>query len=280
MKKNNSNPNGKNNSSLYKKPLLTTKEAARLLKVGVQTIKNYIYQGKIKSFKTPGGHHRILRSELPIQLEETFMEELKNGTKEFIKANGKRPEIDLHETHLVIIKALVKALAMREACATSEEHPDFAADCSLRMAERLNLSDEAKKTLELASHLRDIGNIGVSEQILGKPGKLTEQEYMVVKEHPKIAERIVDGVKFLEKTRPLIRHHHEKYSGSGYPDGIKGEDIPLGARIIAIAGVYQALLSDRSYRKAYSKQEAVDIIRESAGTQFDPKLVDLFCEVI
>ncbi|MDP8230582.1 MAG: HD domain-containing phosphohydrolase [Candidatus Gorgyraea atricola] len=266
-----------NNSSLYKKPVLTTKEAAKLLKVGVQTIKNYIYQGKIKSFKTPGGHHRILRSDLPAQLEETFMAELKNGTEQLIRTNGAKAAHDTHESYLVIIKALVKALEMRET--RDDSHLDFAAKCSLKMAQRLDLPEEEKKNLELAALLRDIGKIGVSEQILGKPGKLTEQEFMVIKEHPKIAERIVSDIEFLEKTKPLVRHHHERMDGSGYPDGLSGKNIPLGARIIAITGVYQALISDRPYRKAYSEEDAKAIIKKSSGSQFDPKLVDLFFEV-
>ena len=267
-----------NNLSLYKKPILTTKEAARLLKVGVQTIKNYIYQGKIKSFKTPGGHHRILRQDLPAQLEEAFMEELTNGTNEFIKTNGNKIHQDPHETYIVIIRALVKALEMRET--RDDAYLGFTAKCSLKIAERLNLSAEEKRTVELAAFLRDIGKIGVSEQILRKSGKLTEQEFKVIKEHPKIAERIVSDIKFLEKTKPLVRHHHESFNGSGYPDGLKGEDIPLGARIIAIGDVYQALISNRSYRKAYSGKEAKAIIKESSGSQFDPDLVNVFLEIV
>ena len=192
--------NGKenhNNPSLHEKPVLTTKEAAKLLKVGVQTIKNYIYQGKIKSFKTPGGHHRILRSDLPSQLEEAFMGEFKSGAEEFIKTDGNKIHQDPHETYL-IIKALVKALEVNGA--RSDAHLDFATKCSLKIAQRLSFSDEEKKNLELAALLRDIGKIGVSEQILGKQGKLTEQEFMVIKEHPKIAERIVSDIKFLENT--------------------------------------------------------------------------------
>ena len=272
MKNNNKN----NHTALYKKSILTTKEAAKLLKVGVQTIKNYIYQGKIKSFKTPGGHHRILRSDMPAQLESTFLEEIKNGTQEFIKTNGDR--VDTHETYLLVLKALVKALEIREGC--ESDQPDFTARYSLEIAQRLNMDEDEKKTLELASLLRDIGKIGVSEQILGKPDELTEQEYMVIKEHPKIAERIVSDIKFLEDARPLIRHHHEWIDGTGYPDGLKGEKIPLGARILAIAGVFQALLSERPYRKAYSKQEAIRIIRENSGSQFDPKLANLFFEIV
>lgn len=271
------NNNKNNNSSLYKKPVLTTKEAARLLKVGVQTIKNYIYTGKLKSFKTPGGHHRILRSDLPTQLKDAFMEELKNGTETLMKANGYKDHPDVHETYLVLVKALVKALEIRETSCASDL--DSTVKWCLRMAARLNLSIEERKTLELASLLRDIGKIGVSEQILGKPGKLSEEEYMLVKEHPKIAERIVGDVKFLEKTKPLIRHHHERFSGNGYPDGLSGEEIPLGARILGVVGVYQALVSDRPWRKAYSEEDAIKIIKESAGTQFDPRLVDLFLDV-
>jgi len=261
--------NKDNQFNLYKKTVLTTREAAKLLKVGVQTIKNYIYQGKIKSFKTPGGHHRVMRSDLPAQLKETFVEESKSGSG----------SPDIHGTYLNIIKALSKALTMREA--REAGHKDFAVGyyCTT-MAERLNLPEEEKKTLELAYLLRDLGKIGISEQILAKPGRLTEQEYAVVKEHPKIAERIVSDIKFLENTKPLIRHHHENFDGAGYPDGLKGENIPLGARILGIAAVFQALVSDRSYRKAYSKEEAIKIIRENSGSQFDPKLANLFLEIV
>jgi len=271
------NNNNKNNiASLYKKSILTTKEAAKLLKVGVQTIKNYIYQGKIKSFKTPGGHHRILRSDLPAQLESTFLEEIKNGTQESIKTNIDK--IDTHETYLLVLKALVKALEVREGCESNQ--PDFTARYSLEIAQRLNMDEDEKKTLELASLLRDIGKIGVSEQILGKPDKLTEQEYMIIKEHPKIAERIVSDIKFLEDTKPLIRHHHEWIDGTGYPDGLKGENIPLGARVLAIADVFQALLSERPHRKAYSREEAIKIIRQNSGSQFDTILANLFLESV
>lgn len=273
----NGKENNNNHTSLYRKSILTTKEAAKLLKVGVQTIKNYIYQGKIKAFKTPGGHHRILSSDLPTQLKDTFMEELKNGTEALIKTNGNKLDTDSHQTYLVIIRALVKALEMRDVCKVGQS--DFAVACSLKMAKQFNLSVEEEKTLELASLLRDIGKIGVSEQILGKPGKLTEQEFMVVKEHPRIGENIVGEIRFLEKTKPLIRHHHERFDGEGYPDRLSGDQIPLGARILGIAGVYQALISDRPYRKAYSEDEAKEIIKESSGTQFDPKLVDMFLNI-
>jgi len=271
--------NNKNNgSSLYKKPILTTKEAGKLLKVGVQTIKNYIYKGKLKSFKTPGGHHRILRSDLPTQIKDIFMEELKNGTEAFIKKDNIELTPNLHETYLIIIKALAKALEIKDA--SKERHSDFAVNCALKMAQRLNLTEQERENLEFATLLKDIGKIEVSERILEKPGNLSEEEYSIVKRYPRIGEKIVGEINFLEDTKPLIRHHQEMFNGKGYPDGLAGEDIPLGARILAIAGTYQALISDRPYRRAFSKEEAVRIIKENSGTQFDPKLVDLFLSIV
>ena len=268
-----------NHSSLYKKPILTTKEAAKLLKVGVQTIKNYIYKGKLKSFKTPGGHHRILRSDLPTQIKDIFMEELKNGTEGIIKKEGAEVSPpDIHETYLVIIKALVKALEIRDA--GKERHADFAVKCALKMAQQLNLTEEEKENLEFAALLKDIGKVEINEKILEKPDKLTEDEFSIIKEHPKIGERIVSEINFLQDTKPLIRHHQEMFNGRGYPDGLSGENIPLGARILAVAGAYQALISDRPYRKAFSKEDAISIIKQNSGTQFDPKLVDLFLSVV
>ena len=119
-----------------------------------------------------------------------------------------------------------------------------------------------------------------AESILEKPGRLTPEEYEIVKKHPVIGADIISVAGFLRDIVPLILCHHERYDGAGYPRGLKGEEIPLGARIIAVADVYEALTSDRPYHKAISKEEAVVILKEGSGTQFDERILKVFLDVI
>jgi len=135
-----------------------------------------------------------------------------------------------------------------------------------------------KKKLELAALLHDVGKVRVSEDILAKPGKLSDEEYDIVKEHPRIGENIAGEIEYLETAKPFIRHHHEMFNGTGYPDKLSKKDIPLGARIISIAEVYSSLICDVPYRPALKEQEAKDIIRKNSGEMFDPELVNLFLE--
>ena len=113
-----------------------------------------------------------------------------------------------------------------------------------------------------------------------KNRKLTEEEYERVKKHPEIAVDIIRSIRNLHSVIPIILHHHERWNGKGYPEGLKGEDIPLESRIIAVADVYHALTSNRPYRKAYSKNEAMEIIKNSSGTDFDPKIVEIFLKIL
>ena len=148
------------------------------------------------------------------------------------------------------------------------------------IAHALGLPKDEIETIKEASALHDLGKIGIPEKILLKPGKLTEREREIIKEHPQIGVDIIRPLHFLRNMIPLIRHHHEWWNGRGYPDRLKKEAIPLGARIIAIADVYQALTSDRPYHKAYQKEESLRIIKDGAGTQFDPKIVETFLAVL
>ncbi|MGA1826024.1 MAG: HD-GYP domain-containing protein [bacterium] len=131
-----------------------------------------------------------------------------------------------------------------------------------------------------AGRLHDIGKIGLPESIINKPDKLTEDEYNEVKKHSIIGANMINLVDDLSQYAPLIRHHHERWDGNGYPDGLKEEDIPLGARILAIADTYTALTSARPYRKTYSPDEAAVEILRCKNTQFDPDLVDVFIEAL
>jgi len=128
--------------------------------------------------------------------------------------------------------------------------------------------------------LHDLGKIGVSEKILLKKSKLTKREFEEIKKHPQIGADILRPIQFLRNIIPLVFYHHEKWDGSGYPSGIKGEEIPIGVRIIAIADVYQALTSDRPYRKAYKKEKAIAILKKGSGCQFDPRITGIFLRIL
>ncbi|MCX5702165.1 MAG: diguanylate cyclase [Candidatus Omnitrophica bacterium] len=147
------------------------------------------------------------------------------------------------------------------------------------IAKALGISGESIENIQQASMLHDLGKVGISEEILSKPTNLTEEEFMKIKAHPQIGADIIRPIQFMQSVIPLIRHHHERWDGRGYPAELKGKEIPIGARIIAVADAYQALTSDRPYRKAYSKEEAIRIIQEEAGSHFDPEIVKIFTEI-
>lgn len=144
------------------------------------------------------------------------------------------------------------------------------------------------KSLVKAAALHDIGKIGVPDNILLKPGKLTDEEFEVIKTHTTIGSDIIASIStegmldesgFLARAQEICRSHHERWDGSGYPDGLAGEDIPLSARILSVLDVYDALISPRCYKPAFLHEQAINIIIEGSGTQFDPKLVEIFLEI-
>jgi putative two-component system response regulator len=156
-------------------------------------------------------------------------------------------------------------------------HCDRLSAYSVAMAERLGLSREQQIALRRAGVVHDIGKIGVPETILLKKGSLTPEEWALMKEHPVIGERICAPLKSFRLILPIIRHHHEKMDGSGYPDGLKGDRIPLTARILQITDIYDALTTDRPYRAALSQDEAFRTMREEARRGWwDPFLIDHF----
>jgi len=148
------------------------------------------------------------------------------------------------------------------------------------IAEKLKVEEETKKILMEGALLHDLGKVGIEDAILKKKGLLTPQEYEIIKQHSIIGENILKPLRSMSKLSVLVRHHHEFYDGTGYPDGLKGNEIPLAARILAIADIYDALTTDRSYRKAVSPTEAMQMLRSYAGNRLDPKLVNIFAELI
>src|SRR6266850_3149674 len=143
------------------------------------------------------------------------------------------------------------------------------------LAEAIGLSDSEVQAVRTAALLHDVGNMAVPEHILSKPEALTPEEFERVKIHPRVGAEILRNVPFHAPVSELVLCHHERWDGLGYPAGLRGKDIPLGARVLAIADCYSTLQADRPYRPARSQGEAVAVLREFAGTAFDPTLVDL-----
>lgn len=160
------------------------------------------------------------------------------------------------------------------------DHSENVKNISLSIAQALDLPDLHKKEIMIAASLHDIGKVGISDIIINKAGQLTENEYDTIKTHPAVGEKILSSINSFKNIKVIVRHHHERFDGKGYPDGLKGKEIPLEARIIALADSYDAMATDRSYRKAMDKKDIVAEIKRCSGTQFDPEIVDVFLNII
>jgi putative nucleotidyltransferase with HDIG domain len=154
-------------------------------------------------------------------------------------------------------------------------HSKRVAKLSFHLAKAMNVPDKMIKEIENAASIHDIGKIGIEENILKKNGKLTLDEYTEIKKHPGIGVRIVQSVPFLEDAIPVIHYHHERYDGQGYPEGLKGDEIPQSARIVMVADAVDAMMSARPYRDALIMENVMNELRENSGTQFDPEVVAL-----
>ena len=148
------------------------------------------------------------------------------------------------------------------------------------LAKKIKLSRKEIKKIKQSGRLHDLGKISIPEEILNKPGTLTDEEYKYMQKHPNIGREIIEQFPEFQKEASLVHHHHEWFNGNGYPSGISKYDIPLGSRIIAIADAYDAMTSDRVYRKALPKEEALKRIRNGKGSQFDPIIADAFVQLI
>jgi len=148
-----------------------------------------------------------------------------------------------------------------------------------RLARQLDLPDHEVDKIRVAALLHDVGKVGVPSDILEKPSSLTPAEWRSVVQHPRIGQVILEQATVLRDAVPIILHHHERFGGAGYPYGLRGQEIPLGARIVAIADAYDAMIQDRPYKKKISHQAAVEELQRHAGTQFDPELVEIFCDI-
>jgi diguanylate cyclase (GGDEF)-like protein len=180
----------------------------------------------------------------------------------------------LERTFVSTVEALANALEANDADTSS--HARAISDLALSLGRRLELDAEALKRLELGALFHDIGKIGIPSEILTKPGPLTPEERVIVEAHPELGERILEPIERLADVRPIVRHCHERWDGAGYPDRLRGTEIPLESRIILVVDAYHAMTSDRPYRARRPHAEACETLRREAGRQFDPVIVDAF----
>jgi putative nucleotidyltransferase with HDIG domain len=181
---------------------------------------------------------------------------------------------NIYENLFATLYAFVNAVEARDLY--TREHSSRVTGISMIIGKQLGCSGEEMDILNFAGHLHDIGKIGIRDDILLKPGRLTDEEFEKIKEHPTIGANILEQLGFWERERQIIRCHHERYDGTGYPDGLKQEQIPLLARILSVADVYDAMASDRAYRKRMEEEVILKIIYEGVGSQFDPDVVAAF----
>ncbi|WP_053954943.1 HD domain-containing phosphohydrolase [Inediibacterium massiliense] len=222
--------------------------------------------------------HSIAKGDYKKRLEEKGSYEVIELSK---SVNKLSKEIEMmmlrqEENYLESIKALVTSLEVKDAY--TKGHSERVAFYAYHLGKNIGYKD--LRILSNAALVHDIGKIAIPDRILNKPGKLTEEEYEVIKKHPDMGYKILNASNMFHDIKYMIKYHHERYDGKGYPDQIKGENIPLGARILAVADVFDALTSNRSYRKAMSLDEAMKIIKDGVGTHFDPYLVEVFEEII
>ncbi|NLI76613.1 MAG: GAF domain-containing protein [Candidatus Riflebacteria bacterium] len=184
----------------------------------------------------------------------------------------------MKEQYLSMVMALAAAIEAKDSY--THGHSQKVMEYAVKIARRLNLPEDEVETIRYAGLLHDIGKIGVKDFILGKPGKLTPEEMAEMRKHPKYGANIMEQVDLLRKIAPLTLYHHECYDGSGYPMGLKGRDIPIGARILAVADMFDSMIADRPYRKAFPLDHVVREMKKVAGTQLDPEILHQFLEIL
>jgi HD-GYP domain-containing protein (c-di-GMP phosphodiesterase class II) len=184
---------------------------------------------------------------------------------------------EIERSYRMTLSAIIKALEQREL--ETEGHSERMITFSLRLGHELGVEKEALRDLELGTMLHDIGKINISDDILKKAERLDMSEWASMKCHPKLGHEILRGIPFLEGASRIVAEHHECWNGSGYPLGLRGEEIAIGARILAVVDAFDAMISDRAYRKRQTYSEALSELEKFAGTQFDPVVVEAFRQI-
>jgi putative nucleotidyltransferase with HDIG domain len=231
-----------------------------------------IVRGKIIGVIDAESHMVGAFSESDLKLFDIF------GTAVAAAIENARLFDQTQKTYLETIRALAQALEARDSY--TKGHSVRVTDYALHIAEAMNLTQTEKDMIQQAGLLHDIGKIGISDSILNKPAALSPEEWKKIRNHPRVGDNILGPIKFLEKSLTIVLHHHESFDGTGYPLGLKGEDIPIIARIISVADSFDAMTSDRPYRKAMPREVAFKELERNRGTQFDPHVVDAFLRLM
>jgi putative nucleotidyltransferase with HDIG domain len=221
-------------------------------------------------------------NELPLRVQRALdRRKLMLENKEYrlnLEEKVRQQTDKIRESFLNSLKSLALALEAKDKYTSG--HSQRVADIAVKIARKLKMSPEDIERLSFASLVHDIGKIGIKEAVINKNGELTDDEYAYISTHSVIGENILTPVIEDREILKMVRHHHERHDGRGYPDGLSGEQIPLGSRILAVADMFDAMTSDRPYRKSASHEVAINELKKYAATQFDPRVVDAFIEVM
>lgn len=239
---------------------ITSSEAAKILNISLATLKKFIYQGKIRTLKTPGGHHRILKSDLFKMVSP--------------KVTAEPLAITVNKSNSEIIEEFMDLTKSRQSFL--KNHSITVSKLSLQIAQAFQLSASQFYRVYLAALLHDIGLLKIKESVINKKGPLSESEYGLIKTHPVIGEDIANSAPQLREISGIIRQHHERYDGTGYPDGLRDDQICIEARIIGVSEAFACMTAADSYKKTLSQEEALKEIETKSGTQFDSGVAKVF----
>ncbi len=230
--------------------------------------------------KLAEGTRRIAQGDLQYQVKVKGQDELSELARSFNKMSGSLIESrrKLHDYFYRVVQSLVRVLEAKDLY--TRGHADRVAEYAKKIALKMGFSQENAELLKEAAQLHDIGKLGIHESILNKKGKLTEEEWKVIHEHPIVGEEILKPVAFDKEMLAMVRSHHERYDGKGYPDKIEGEDINVFAQIVSVADAYDAMASDRAYRAALGKDAIIEELKKNSGTQFNPKIIEIFLDIL
>jgi HD-GYP domain-containing protein (c-di-GMP phosphodiesterase class II) len=209
--------------------------------------------------------------------EEEIVLLMNLATQTAVAIENSKLNQDADKTYFETLAALAMAVEAKDPY--SRGHLDRVGNLSVRIAQHVGMPPQEVGHLRDAARIHDVGKIGVTDEVLSKPAPLTDQEWTMMKRHPEIGEGIIKPITSLAPLCDIMRHHHEKLDGSGYPDGLKGDEIKLPARILAIADIYDALTTDRPYRKAMPHEQAITCMREM-GEKVDQKIIDALLEIV
>lgn len=185
---------------------------------------------------------------------------------------------EMREVHIETVRALTSAIDASDPF--TKGHSERVTQYAVAIAREMGLSERRIEALEYAGFLHDMGKIGLQHDILLKPGRLSEDEWEAMRQHPTVGAKIVSDLHFLSQAKAVVLHHHERYDGGGYPSGLAGTEIPLEARIVKVADAFDAMMSDRPYRSPLGLEKAIDELRNGKGTEFDPEVVDAFLRLV